>query len=923
MKLLIIRVAFAILFLAPLSVLTQNFGGFKPSKDWNQLNTERYRIIFSPENEIQARKTAAIIETQYRLNKNIGENRDKINIVIQNSTTQANGYVGLGPFVSEFFLTPFPDNFTLGSLPWHYTLGIHEYQHVLQFSNSKRGITKLANRLGGENFWGDMQALSIPNWFFEGDAVRAETQYSMQGRGRNPTFHNAFRRYAQQSNFPSYEKLRNGSIRDYLPNHYQFGYLMAAYGKENYGEDFWPTVLEQSAKYKGVFYPFSQALKRSSGLNSTKFYNSTILSFQEDWRNTSNHFGDTIFKPKKHEVTNYEFPKVDTDSSLYYYKETYDNIGAIYQLKNGVEKKIKELGIRSNNYFDVFDGKLLSTQTYFNKRWGWVDYENIILYDPTSKKIKKITKNGKYFHPSFSPKGDKVVALSVAPNHSFNLEIISIADTSVKKIIPNEKNYYYSYPIWSDEQTIVCTTRDSIGQLSLTEVDLKTGVHKLLVTTYHLMGKPSVKNKKIYFAASFSGIDNIYEWDNGIINQLTQKGSGRYQVAVSLNSDSLYFTNFSLHGKLLIKSSLELINKDFKVKPLSEIKPYKKNFFNRDSIVSPNLMVDSIKSTKYSKFTNLINVHSWGVTADDPLYGLHLESENILNTLDLNVAYKYNRNESTSGIYGNIDYGQYFLHLNGRFSSSKRLIERIEAPNVHYTENLSAIGISLPLNYSSNLFSRRLRLSSALEYSKINFDASKFADVNLLATSIQALYSQQKIKARKNIFTHFGIFSRIRERKGLNENNFQLLLQNSISLKGLFQNHNLIIDADAQFENGSSAIGFSNLFNYARGFQSFRFAELYKVGTNYHFPILYPDIGTSGLIYIYRIRGNLFYDYSIAPIANRNFNSTGGEVILDLKLIRLLSLSIGVRYTQILSQRALSKTNSNSYLEIFIPINRF
>ncbi len=112
---------------------------------------------------------------------------------MQTLPTTANGYVSLGPFRSEFFLTPRQNSFELGSLPWHKTLALHEYRHVQQYSNFRRGLSKAFYYVFGQEGQALANSLSVPDWFFEGDAVHQETQFSNQGRGRLPFFYNEYR----------------------------------------------------------------------------------------------------------------------------------------------------------------------------------------------------------------------------------------------------------------------------------------------------------------------------------------------------------------------------------------------------------------------------------------------------------------------------------------------------------------------------------------------------------------------------------------------------------------------------------------------------------------------------------------------------------------------------------------------------------
>ncbi|MCG7859343.1 hypothetical protein MD537_20365, partial [Flavihumibacter sediminis] len=113
--------------------------------------------------------------------------------------------------------------------------------------------------------------ITIPDWFFEGDAVFQETLLSEQGRGRMPSFFNAWNALQEAGKQYSYQKLRNGSLRDFTPNHYQLGYLLLQYGQQQYGLFFWDKVSNDAAAMKGVFYPFQKAVNQYSGITFKEF----------------------------------------------------------------------------------------------------------------------------------------------------------------------------------------------------------------------------------------------------------------------------------------------------------------------------------------------------------------------------------------------------------------------------------------------------------------------------------------------------------------------------------------------------------------------------------------------------------------------------------------------------------------------------
>src|SRR5262245_55649439 len=105
----------------------QIFGGNPPSIKWKQINTDSARIIFPAGMDSAAQRVASLVHyAASRKPVSLGNELHKINIVMQNQSTIGNGYVGLGPYRSEFFLTPVPNNFSEGSISWIDQLSVHE-----------------------------------------------------------------------------------------------------------------------------------------------------------------------------------------------------------------------------------------------------------------------------------------------------------------------------------------------------------------------------------------------------------------------------------------------------------------------------------------------------------------------------------------------------------------------------------------------------------------------------------------------------------------------------------------------------------------------------------------------------------------------------------------------------------------------------
>ena len=115
----------------------------------------------------------------------------------------------------------------------------------------------------------------------DSQAVYQETLVSEQGRGRLPFFFNGYRSLWEAKKNYSWMKLRNGSYRDYVPDHYRLGYMFVAYGRETYGQEFWKNVTQDASAFKGLFYPLQKGIKKATGKSYTQFTNEAMDFFKE------------------------------------------------------------------------------------------------------------------------------------------------------------------------------------------------------------------------------------------------------------------------------------------------------------------------------------------------------------------------------------------------------------------------------------------------------------------------------------------------------------------------------------------------------------------------------------------------------------------------------------------------------------------
>ena len=305
------------------------------------------QVIFPKGNEEQAQRVANVVHYLWeRDNSSIGEKKQRVTILLQNQTVIPNGFVTVGPFRSEFYLTPPQFNCTTD---WLDILSIHEYRHVQQFGNANRGLTKFFKSLLGSWTWGGFTATALPRWFFEGDAVGTETALTASGRGRLPAFDMEYKALRMNDLNYTYEKASAGSLKDFVPDWYGLGYYMTTHARTRYGKDIWNKVVKDAVQYKGLFYPLSSALKRHAGLGTKELYQQTFSELDSIW-------GDAPLvermpsatqwnTKKKKTVTDYTNPQFWNNNTLIVEKRAFDENPTYYELDaNGDEERVTQSG---------------------------------------------------------------------------------------------------------------------------------------------------------------------------------------------------------------------------------------------------------------------------------------------------------------------------------------------------------------------------------------------------------------------------------------------------------------------------------------------------------------------------------------------------------------------------------------------------
>ncbi len=129
-------------------------------------------------------------------------------------------------------------------------------------------------------------------------------------------------------------------------------------------------------------------------------------------------------------------------------------------------------------------------------------------------------------------------------------------------------------------------------------------------------------------------------------------------------------------------------------------------------------------------------------------------------------------------------------------------------------------------------------------------------------------------------------------------------------LPGFAATHGLLLRARYRQETLSNVYVFSDRFFYARGYTSLRGDRNTTLSVDYHFPLLYPDVGFGGIAYLQRIRANVWGDLSSQKLERRGrvfedeYRSVGVDVTGDFVFFNAQPLPVGVRFPYLLDGAA-------------------
>ncbi|MDP4185924.1 MAG: hypothetical protein Q8862_12290, partial [Bacteroidota bacterium] len=863
---------------------------------WNQIKTSHFRIIYPKGYEKQANRVASMLSKVYNYAAvSLKTSPKPIDVILHNHTIQANGFVALAPRRLEMYTVP--DQETYGQ-DWLEQLSIHEFRHVVQMDKLDSEIPLLLKLILGEQSTALITGAYVPFWFLEGDAVCTETALGNTGRGRLPFFQQGLKAQVVEKGSYSYYKAVLGSMRDYVPNHYELGYWITGEARQLYGRAVWDKTLSYIGRNPIDPWAFDDGLKRATGKNKVKLYNQIFTELRAKWKTDADNrcgVSGIVVSPQSKHYQSFRFAQFLNNNEIVAEKSSLDDIDHFVLIdKEGKEKKLFTPGERTLEPLSLVNNILIWSERRPGVRWGNSDRSVICMLNVLSGSFKTLKiKNSKPASPSLSPDGRLIVFAETDLHGDHFISVYNIQKEKVIRKISSPENLFFMTPSWdSDQKNIFAIAVGEKGK-ALIRIGVQSGQLDILVPFGATeIGQPQALGKYIFFSGAYSGTDNVYALDRQTLKiyQVTDSKFGTRDIAISPDKNHLLVSDYSSKGYALKVIPVDNTNwKDIDIRNYSHFELADQLAAQERGVIDFKQGTDSLcQAKRYSKVGHLLNFHSWApvfidISNQQAFSGVSVMSQNVLSTLDLVAGYKFDPTEKYGKYKLNFTYKGFFPILDFEYTGGKNASWYYQLSNPKYDtyagkmiyqdttkirfswwENNFKVGASLPFNLSGFGYQRFISPSVRWEYTQFAHNASTFSkfyhnsqylDLNLYAYNLRNTTEQDitpkwgeiiSLTYKNTIFSdvHYGTLK---------------AAQGILYLPGFFKNHRINIYGGVQQKDVDTNY-FSDQIRIARGYQSFINTQLATLNADYKFPICYPDLNLGKLLYMKRLKAGLYYD---------------------------------------------------------------
>ncbi len=875
---------------------------------WRQINSKKFQLIFPMEFEKSALLLSQQIDSMINFSsQDLKREPKKISIILHENHIEQNGYAQLAPRKVEAFSTPGPAS---DNTQWLPNLIQHELRHVAQFD-------KLTGRIQGPFFQQlafALYGLHLPAWYFEGDAVSIETQFSDGGRGRSSSWFMPLRTNLLSGKDYSFSKNILGSFRDLTPTYYLTGYTMNSYLTNHFGYGIKEEILDNMRANLWRPFNFNLALKKYTKLNSKKLYDATISELKEEWESSKvNQNFNLIFEENNRYPTHYFLPQTNSSKAIFTLVQAADIIPEIRKRKDEKEETLTQIGFQLTPYFHLNDQYLVWDELRKDARFGKQTYNIIRIFDLKTGKTEDLSKNSRFYSPILSDNSQKVYTVQVDQNNLSSLFYIDRVSKKSTKIMDFPQGYLIQQPSLNAEETKIAAISISPKGTNIIEIDLQSKQFKeLFPWSNQEFQRPIFIGNDLVFKAQFQKIDNIYRYSSAEdkLYLITNSPFGAFLPSPGIDH-SLLYNEYQFNGyKAAYLDSTQLIGQEitakFEVSALTD---------QRITSLFSNPAPDQSQSyqvEKYNSLSHLFNFHSLSISSnnfesfDNYRPGIFWIANDLLNTSQLKLGYEYDLDMEKSIYSAEISYQKYYPKFNfsyrnrGQIGYAKKQNTENEYTKFDFREHVYSLDMQIPMSIYRGKTTYSYGLNLGTSYQK-RYDLSLntlrgFHDEIAFPLNYQVYFNRNRRRSQMDLIPKWGQNINVLYRHVPFENTLEgslFAIRTNFYFPGFFRNHGFQARLSYQKTDGryNDTYDIPMVSGYAH-FDSPKIENTLLM--NYRFPIAYPDWAIGQLAYIKRFHGYFFADYQNIQDSKAEPTSFGIGLSADFNMFKYVLPDFGV-----------------------------
>jgi Tol biopolymer transport system component len=540
----------ALLFALPLGAQVP------PNVEWRTLDTEHFRVHFTPALEPLARRAADRAETAYAALREVlvQAPRKRVDLVLSDNVDFSNGYA-----------TPLPSNrIVVYAHPpvdtpelafyddWLQLVVSHELVHIFHLDYAA-GFPRLVRRVFGRTPLG-FPNLLVPRWTQEGLATALESRMTRAGRVRATVYDMMLRTAILEDEFFSIDRATGypvtwpGGSAPYVYGSLFMDYLGDRFGYEKHGD--WVKTMGRRVPFS---YGTDGAAKRAYGEKFTDTWNEWRDSLRTEYTALADSLrreGLTEPEVLVQEGRRTEGPRWSPDGRTIAFAHSTGREETSTRLWS--EGGVRVLDPRTSLGASAWraDGSLVTSMLDAVDAYRY--YSDLYVVRPNGDR-DRITSGARLMDPDVHPASGRIVA--VRGGGGTNVPVVMAADGSgARELATPSPDVHWSRPRWSPDGTRIAVSRWRTGALyDVVVLDAATGqVVRELTSDRAVDSSPawSPDGRYVVFSSDRSGISNLYAYDltDGRLQRITNVLTGAFDPDVSPDGRWIALTLYRADG---------------------------------------------------------------------------------------------------------------------------------------------------------------------------------------------------------------------------------------------------------------------------------------------------------------------------------------------------------------------------------------